>query len=176
VGQKNRFAVTMADYAASYGRFQGGTLEGLRDGKGSCSFANKYFAYDGMWNAGVMQGCGTLTLADGSQYDGAFEKGEMTGTGLRRWATGASYSGQFVQGEMHGAGVHISAEGAQYDGQWVAGKRHGHGVLTRTSGNRYTGAFVNNRQAGARCSIAVPTASESRTLHMMGSPGHRTPL
>eukprot|EP00962_Isochrysis_galbana_P000983 scaffold268_cov134-Isochrysis_galbana.AAC.12 len=143
------WAVTMADYAA-YGRFQGGTLDGLRDGKGSCSFANKYFSYNGGWAAGVMQGRGTLTLADGSQYDGAFEKGEMTGAGLRRWATGASYSGQFVQGELHGTGVHISAEGAQYDGQWVAGKRHGHGVFMSTSGDRYTGAFVNHRQSGAR--------------------------
>lgn len=145
----------MADLYASFGRFQGGTLEGLRDGKGSCSFANQYFSYNGMWAAGVLQGRGTLTLADGSVYDGAFQNGEMTGTGLRRWGTGASYSGQFVEGELHGRGVHISAEGAQYEGEWVAGKRHGQGVLTATSGDRYTGAFIHNRQSGVRCANAL---------------------
>lgn len=144
-----------ADYQA-YSPYQGGTADGLRDGRGRCTFANKFFSYDGEWYKGAMHGNGTLCLADGSEYTGSFQQGEMTGVGLRRWASGATYSGDFVGGEMHGKGTLVASDGSQYTGSFQQNCREGPGLHISAAGDRYEGTWHANARdgVGTLCTVA----------------------
>ena len=92
--------VPFSETMATYGKYRGGTHEGLRNGKGRYKFTNAFYEYDGEWVDGVMHGEGTLKMGDGGQYEGTFENGAMSGVGMRRWKDGATYSGQFAAGEV----------------------------------------------------------------------------
>ena len=50
----------------------------LRHGKGTYSYPNKCFQYNGDWENGVKHGHGIFYLKDGPQYEGDFDNGEMT--------------------------------------------------------------------------------------------------
>lgn len=54
----------------------------LRHGKGTYTYPNGFFQYDGEWADGVKQGRGTLYLRDGTKYEGEFSDGEIT---VRLW-------------------------------------------------------------------------------------------
>ena len=130
------------------GHFAGSTREGLRDGKGTYAFQNRFFTYEGEWVAGVMHGEGVLRMASGQSYEGTFVEGEMTGFGLRRYADGSTISGQFEMGEAHGHCTFVAATGESYEGAYQGNVRHGEGLLVKADGERYEGQFIAHKRTG----------------------------
>ncbi len=126
-----------------------GELSGrLRHGRGSYSYDNACFNYDGDWCEGRKHGQGQFVVAGLYTYHGDFVDGEMTGTGTKTWLSGASYKGQFREGEMHGRGSYTGADGSRYDGEFRSNLREGQGVLHLPSGERFTGTWSNNKLNG----------------------------
>ncbi|GBG32715.1 Phosphatidylinositol 4-phosphate 5-kinase 1 [Hondaea fermentalgiana] len=131
--------------------YTGGLLpNGVRHGKGTLVYGNRFFRYTGEWAHGVKNGHGTLFFGDSGAdfYEGQFLDGEITGRGIRQWADGSSYNGEWVWGERCGEGVLLSADGTKYEGAFRANQRHGSGTLTKPNGDVYLGDFRHNRKHG----------------------------
>lgn len=126
-----------------------GELSGrLRHGRGSYSYDNACFNYEGDWQDGRKHGKGTFTVSALYTYQGDFVDDEMTGTGTKTWLSGSVYTGQFVLGEMHGRGCYTGVDGSRYDGEFCGNLRSGQGCLQTPSGDRYTGNWANNKLNG----------------------------
>jgi len=74
----------------------------LRHGRGTYTFENPFFQYQGDYFNGVKHGKGSLIMRDGGRYEGDFSEGEITGQGVRTWPDGSVYKGEFMQGERNG--------------------------------------------------------------------------
>ena len=95
-------------------------------GYGVYKYENKFFKYEGQWNAGKKHGHGKLLMRDGSFYEGEFKDGEITGHGFKYWSSSRNtYSGQFFLGELEGDGIMRYSDGSVYEGQWQNNKREG---------------------------------------------------
>jgi len=127
--------------------YEGGVLNQLRHGYGTCQYRNAGFSYEGEWVHGQMHGHGKLQLPDGV-FEGEFRHGEITGSGMKRWTDGTQYTGEFLDGEMHGQGLFLRADGERYEGGFLRNQRSGHGVLVMPDGARYEGMFEENRLNG----------------------------
>jgi hypothetical protein len=126
-----------------------GELSGrLRHGRGTYTYDNQCFNYDGDWQAGRKHGQGTFTVSGLYTYQGDFVDDEMTGSGTKTWLSGSVYKGQFVQGEMHGRGSYMGADGSRYEGEFCGNLRSGQGCLQQPSGDRFTGTWANNKLNG----------------------------
>ena len=86
-----------AHFEEHKGRYQGDIdpKTKLRQGKGTYTYTNTYFQYQGEWNGGKKHGQGSLLMKDGSTYTGNFVNGEISGKGTRTWECGMHYEGDW---------------------------------------------------------------------------------
>ena len=103
--------------------------------------------YEGTFEAGRMQGQGTLRVSHGV-YEGQFKDGDLNGPGRYTGKNGESYEGQFVAGEYDGQGVFKDGSGNRYEGQFQQGQFSGQGVLTDSSGQTVRGTFKDWQPTG----------------------------
>jgi hypothetical protein len=64
----------------------------------------KFFAYDGTWRNGEMNGRGFYEYADGMRYRGDFREGVPQGQGVAEYPGDARYEGQWDEGKYSGRG------------------------------------------------------------------------
>lgn len=126
----------------------------VRHGRGTYTYANGCFTYEGDWVHGVKHGHGVLSCggvsgsgAPHSVYEGEFVRGEMTGRGLKRWSDGSNYAGSFLDGEMHGEGVWHGV-GTKYEGAFQRNHRCGSGTLQCGAGTEFKGEFFESKKHG----------------------------
>ena len=103
--------------------------------------------YYGALQNGQLQGPGRLVWSATRQYDGQFEAGRMQGQGTMRVSHGV-FEGQFKDGELNGPGRYTAKNGDSYEGQFVAGEYEGQGTFKDSSGNRYEGQFHQSQFSG----------------------------
>ena len=79
--------------------YDGSWRAGLRDGYGRFTWANGLNMYDGMWADDVPHGKGTVTLADGTLFVGEFVRGVRHGPGEEKTVDGVKRRGTWQNGE-----------------------------------------------------------------------------
>jgi hypothetical protein len=109
------------DPASIYAEFRGVMKDGRPEGRGSY-LDTTGIAYVGEWKNGVMEGQGTLTLANGDEYIGQFRDGKANGAGRYVDFTGEAFEGRFVDGQRDGRGTTTLPNGNTYRSTWAAGK------------------------------------------------------
>ena len=135
-------SLVLPDGSQYYGALHNGQLQG--PGKLVWGATRQY---DGQFDAGRMQGQGTLRVSHGV-YEGQFKDGDLNGPGRYTGKNGESYEGQFVAGEYDGQGVFKDGSGNRYEGQFHQGQFSGQGVLTDSGGQTVRGSFKDWQPVG----------------------------
>lgn len=119
------------------------------------SYGNEiYFAYDGSWEKGMMDGRGVYQYGQDSTYEGCYKQGLQHGKGLAIYPTGNRYEGNWVKGRFGGDGMLQCFHGnpsrtgygdylCVYEGQFRNGRRHGIGKLQYSRDLVYEGDFFD---------------------------------
>ncbi|MCZ4263453.1 2-isopropylmalate synthase, partial [Limimaricola sp. G21655-S1] len=76
-------------------------------------------------------------------YEGEWVAGVIEGEGKATYANGAIYEGSFKNAKNDGQGVMTSPEGYRYEGGWKDSLRHGEAKVTYADGSVYEGEFAN---------------------------------
>lgn len=91
------------EYAGDGGRFEGGVVNGLREGAG-VHIARDGSTYQGQWKAGKRDGIGKAAFTLGGAYEGAWRDDKFEGRGKIVYAgSGRTWEGEFQRGRAVGA-------------------------------------------------------------------------
>lgn len=154
------------DGGASY---IGQVVDGKRQGLGVAELGNGE-RQAGDWSADLMNGLGTVRLADDARYSGQWKDGQSTGLGLREKPGAERSEGNFVGGRLEGLavrrtlvdpnvvqggefhgdlldgpGVERVGERARYEGGFRAGQRNGYGLATDAEGKMRAGRWADGK-------------------------------
>lgn len=100
----------------------------------------------GEHRAGLREGFGKLSLANGDKYVGAFHANLQHGRGTYTWAKGDVYDGSWSDVRMHGIGKYSWPDGIVYLGEWVLGLQTGLGFKWSGLGTRpQFGRWLDNK-------------------------------
>lgn len=113
-----------ADYEYPDGtRYYGPITQGLpTDGKAIMVFPSGN-RYDGEFQNGQRNGCGTLSFSNGRSYMGQFEDDQFNGQGVWTLETGERYVGDFLDNRCHGEGTFFFTDGTSEQGRWEDGEQ-----------------------------------------------------
>ncbi|TBR28903.1 MAG: hypothetical protein EPO10_10680, partial [Reyranella sp.] len=151
------------DGGASY---IGQVVDGKRQGLGVAELGNGE-RQAGDWSADLMNGLGTVRLADDTRYSGQWKDGKSTGLGLREKPGVERSEGNFVGGRLEGLavrrtlaepngvqggefhsdlldgpGVERIGERERYEGEFRGGQRNGYGQYTDAEGKVRAGRWA----------------------------------
>ena len=154
------------DGGASY---VGQVVDGKRQGLGVAELGNGE-RQAGDWSADLMNGLGTVRLADDTRYGGQWKDGKSTGLGLREKPGAERSEGNFVGGRLEGLavrrtladpnvvqggefhgdvldgpGVERIGERERYEGGFRGGHRNGYGQVTDADGKTSPGRWVDGK-------------------------------
>ena len=128
--------------------------------------------YEGYWKNGLRNGKGTYSYANGSKYVGNTVDNKRNGYGVFTWANGDKYEGNWKDGMKDGEGKYIFADGTVKTGTWkkdeyqisndqvqksemevlsgcVSGDcSNGFGTYVFESGEKYVGNWKNDMREG----------------------------
>ena len=129
--------------------FDGFFLNGVRDGKGTMTYAEQGTKYEGEWKNNLKEGIGKMTFGTEGEYTGHFVAGQRNGEGVYKYLkTKDLYSGSWKNGLKHGKGTFIFYDtkmkivGDWFNGQIVKGK------WIFANGTYFEGKFENNYPKG----------------------------
>ncbi len=94
------------------------------DGRATILFPNGN-RYDGEFQNGQRNGCGTFKYSGFGVYMGEFENDKLSGIGELKLQNGNRYRGEFSQSKCQGEGVFLYADGRAVTGSWNAGNYSG---------------------------------------------------
>ena len=107
--------------------------------------------YVGEFQAGQMNGFGTMRCADGRIYVGEVKDGQSNGQGCTWHPNGDVTSGTYISNTLNGKASYIYTHSdtfERYDGEFIDGMRSGEGVFRWKNGHIYTGSYANNMRNG----------------------------
>jgi len=124
--------------------------EGERDdmnlpvGEGLATYPNGD-TYQGTMKAGLREGSGTYTFANGNaSYVGGYKENKKSGKGKFTYPDGATYEGDWEGDLRHGQGTYTYVNGDYYEGEWKDGKKNGSGVYScKSKGIFLRGEFAD---------------------------------
>ena len=129
--------------------FDGYFLNGVRDGKGTMTYAEQGTKYEGEWKNNLKEGIGKMTFGTEGEYTGHFVAGQRSGEGVYKYLkTKDLYSGSWKNGLKHGKGTFIFFDtkmkivGDWFNGQIIKGK------WIFSNGTYFEGKFENNYPKG----------------------------
>ena len=129
--------------------FDGFFLNGVRDGKGTMTYAEQGTKYEGEWKNNLKEGIGKMTFGTEGEYTGHFVAGQRNGEGVYKYLkTKDLYSGSWKNGLKHGKGTFIFYDtkmkivGDWFNGQILEGK------WIFSNGTYFEGKFENNYPKG----------------------------
>ena len=90
--------------------------------------------------------------------------GLREGQGVYTFANGGIFDGSYLDGEANGKGTFFFPDGAKYEGSWIDGKENGHGVFWHPNGEKYIGDWEN----GVLCPYrhCFNTGTDTALLHV----------
>jgi hypothetical protein len=107
-----------------------------------------FFAYDGEWSKGKMEGRGYYKYLDGGHYKGYFKTNRPHGEGIAVYPNKCSYEGGWKDGKYSGVGTQKNETASTYTGEMNFGRREGTGKLVFASGLEYEGEFLDGKPHG----------------------------
>ena len=129
--------------------FDGFFLNGVRDGKGTMTYAEQGTKYEGEWKNNLKEGISKMTFGTEGEYTGHFVAGQRNGEGVYKYLkTKDLYSGSWKNGLKHGKGTFIFFDtkmkivGNWFNGQILEGK------WIFSNGTYFEGKFENNYPKG----------------------------
>ena len=129
--------------------FDGYFLNGVRDGKGTMTYAEQGTKYEGKWKNNLKEGIGKMTFGTEGEYTGHFVAGQRSGEGVYKYLkTKDLYSGSWKNGLKHGKGTFIFFDtkmkivGDWFNGQIIKGR------WIFENGTYFEGKFENNYPKG----------------------------
>ena len=144
IGQKEsglpKYGIT---YNLSGDYYQGGFLEGKKDGSGIMIYKNGT-KYEGNFKNNKHEGFGKLKQLDGETFIGEWKDGKINGNGVRCHCNGDRYIGSYVNNIRNGHGIYTFSNGDSYEGNWLNGKATGKGIFKFKNGDIYEGEFKAN--------------------------------
>jgi serine/threonine protein kinase len=102
-----------------YGRLEAGRPA---DGKATMVFS-KGNRYDGQFQNGKRNGCGTYSFTNGKRYIGQFKADQFDGLGIWLLGNGDRYVGGFKSNRCDGEGIFLFKDGNFTRGTWKDGKQ-----------------------------------------------------
>lgn len=129
--------------------YEGGMVEGKRDGSGVCAFVDRSF-YAGGWRMGTPCGRGIFHQSRTREVMlGDFSEGRLHGMGAHVMMSGAAYAGEWRENTRHGWGRYECANGGTfYEGEWEKNRRSGRGVFHWPDGSVYFGDWLRGARHG----------------------------
>jgi hypothetical protein len=128
-------------------RYTGTLKAGIKDGRGTLTLANGG-RYEGEFVAGRREGQGRFDAHQGWVYEGGFLNNRLHGDGVSIWPNGDRHAGGYVKGRRHGPGTYVSHEGWRYEGDFENGRRSGKGTIHLADGRTFTGPFRTGKAHG----------------------------
>jgi hypothetical protein len=129
--------------------YDGTFLNGVRDGRGTMTYAEQGTKYEGEWKNNLKEGIGKMTFGTEGEYTGHFVAGQRSGEGVYKYLkTKDLYSGSWKNGLKHGKGTFIFFDtkmkivGDWFNGQIMKGK------WIFANGTYFEGKFENNYPKG----------------------------
>ena len=101
--------------------WSGACVDGKASGEGRLVFRGGEGTYEGSMQAGMMEGSGVLSWANGFRYEGELREGKQHGYGIFTEASGERYEGEWREGRPHGQGTYVQADGTVFEGEWRRG-------------------------------------------------------
>ncbi len=127
----------------------GQAVDGKRQGLGVADLGNGE-RQAGDWSADLMNGLGTVRLADDTRYSGQWRDGKSTGLGLREKPGVERSEGNFVGGRLEGFALYrtLADPNVIKGGEFHADLLDGPGVERIGERERYEGGFRNGQRNG----------------------------
>lgn len=126
----------------------GNFVNGVREGKGTFTFANGN-EYIGNFQNNKSNGIGRMKYNNSDEYLGNWIDGRKEGLGIYTWEDGSIYIGEFKDSKMDGNGSCFNSKGELiYDGEWKRGQIHGQGRYIWNKDKWYEGEFQQGQKHG----------------------------
>ena len=106
--------------------------------------SNNGYKYVGEWKNGMRDGKGTETFADGYKYVGEFKYGNRSGQGTETYPDGYKYVGELKYNKRNGQGTETYPDGWTYTGEFKDNKRNGQGTATLVNGKKKSGVWQDD--------------------------------
>ena len=106
--------------------------------------SNNGYKYVGEWKNGMRDGKGTETFADGYKYVGEFKYGNRSGQGTITLKDGYKYVGELKYNKRNGQGTETYPDGWTYTGEFKDDKRNGQGTATLVNGKKKSGVWQDD--------------------------------
>ena len=137
--------------------YEGYTLNGFRNGKGTLMLEGGNRVITGIWTRGFLFEGKIETFKNGaleSSYEGEIKNYKANGIGKKSWGNstewaGHTYVGAFRDGKRNGDGIYTWPHGEVYNGRWENNNREGYGFVKYANGNAYYGYHENGKRSGA---------------------------
>ncbi len=97
-------------------------VDGLKNGKGTHTYADGVSKYVGEYRNNVPHGKGNHIWANGNKYAGGWKEGSFHGQGTLILASGDKYVGNLKDGSLNGQGTRTYADGRVEKGIWKDGQ------------------------------------------------------
>jgi hypothetical protein len=121
------------------GKYIGTFKRGVPHGQGYFEYANNKGWYEGGVVDGKRDGTGIYIAADRSRYEGQWKAGKRHGYGSASFALGGSYQGEWANDRFEGKGSIVYAgSGRKYEGQFVNGRPASAPEVEVAKSTRYT--------------------------------------
>lgn len=128
-----------------------------------------FFAYDGAWSRGKMEGRGFYQYNDGGNYAGYFKTNRPHGEGVATYPNKSRYEGGWRDGKYGGRGKQTAENGSEYIGDMNIGRREGYGKLVYECGMTYEGEFLDGKPHGRGVMKSVLTKYSYEGSFQMGN-------
>ncbi len=136
-------------------KYEGDWANGLYDGQGVLTAADKVGRYEGGFSAGQRSGQGRQVYSDGSIYEGSWSNGMRNGQGKFTAMDGTYLEGNWKDDKANGQATAFNPNyNSKYTGNWQDGMYHGLGVHQLRNSNYYKGSFSSGKRNGDGAAVA----------------------
>ena len=115
-------------------------------------FANGAHYYGQMAGGHPADGKATMVFPTGNRYDGQFQDGKRNGCGTYSFSDGRRYIGQFRDDQFEGLGIWLLGDGDRYVGRFQKNRCDGEGIFLFKDGRFERGTWKNGKQVNGNLS------------------------
>ena len=115
-------------------------------------FSNGARYYGQMENGHPADGKATMVFSTGNRYDGQFQGGRRNGCGTYSFKDGRRYIGQFKDDQFEGLGIWLLGDGDRYVGRFQKNRCDGEGIFLFKDGRFERGTWKNGKQVNGTLS------------------------
>ena len=118
----------------------------------SYEFSNGARYYGKMDNGHPADGKAIMLFSTGNRYDGQFQSGQRNGCGTYSFVDGRRYIGQFKDDQFEGLGIWLLGDGDRYVGGFKNNRCDGEGIFLFKNGKFTRSTWKNGKQVNGNIS------------------------